>query len=60
MSDGRLIFDTSLDTTGFDRGYDKLKQAVDRLMIRVMAAGGEIQNSFSEALNGKGRISTAA
>lgn len=60
MSDGRLIFDTSLDTTGFDKGSDKLKQAVDRLMDRVTAAGGEIQNSFSNALSGNGQISTDA
>lgn len=45
-SDGSITIDTKLDNTGFERGSDRLRHAVQSLTNQVNATGGQLKNSF--------------
>ena len=49
-ADGSLIFDTSLDTSGFEAGSEKLLKAVERLKAHVNDFGADMGKAFSMAL----------
>lgn len=46
-SDGSLIFDTELDTSGFTKGSAKLESAVRSLVNQVDKIGNTLQSGFS-------------
>ena len=49
-ADGSLTFDTSLDTSGFEAGSEKLLKAVERLKAQINGFGASMAKSFSTAL----------
>ena len=54
MSDGRLVFDTALDTSGFDKGSEKLKIAINALIGKTNSVGKNITDSFNDELKNMG------
>ena len=50
MSDGTLIFDTALDPSGFDKGAEKLIQAVTKILGQAKGASVQIKDSLADAL----------
>ena len=45
-SDGSITIDTKLDNTGFDRGSDRLRHAVQSLTNEVSATGSRMRDAF--------------
>ena len=54
MSDGRLVFDTALDTSGFDKESEKLKIAINALIGKTNSVGKNITDSFNDELKNMG------
>lgn len=48
--DGSLKFDTGMDTSGFEKGSDKLLSAIQHLSESVNALGRNMQTSFQQVI----------
>lgn len=48
-ADGSLIFDTKVDTTGFEKGNDSLLKAVERLTAAIENLSTRMDHSFSSS-----------
>ncbi|MDD3337815.1 MAG: hypothetical protein PHS82_03050 [Lachnospiraceae bacterium] len=59
-SDGSLVFDTTLDDTGFDKGSDKLLKAVQDLTDSVDYFGSQMTKAFEQAIPLLQNIANAA
>ncbi len=59
-SDGSITIDTELDKTGFDKGSDKLLNAVKDLTSAVDNLGDNMMSSFSQVIPLLSNISSAA
>ena len=47
MADGRITIDTGLDTSGFDKGSESMKRALETMLSAASSAGRTMQGSFS-------------
>ncbi len=54
MADGTLIFDTSLDTSGFDKGSQKMIEAAMNLNGQFANIGNQIQRTLGQSLENMG------
>ena len=50
MSDGSLKFDTSLDTSGFDRDSLRLRQEILRLVQTINGMGQEVKSALGQGI----------
>ena len=57
MADGKITIDTGLDTSGFDKGSESMKRALESMLSSANSAGKAMQGSFTGVAE---KIQTAA
>lgn len=57
MADGRITIDTGLDTSGFDKGSESMKRALESMLSSANSAGKAMQGGFTGVAE---KIQTAA
>lgn len=58
-ADGSIVIDTELDNDGFEKGADKLLNAMDGLTKRLEVFGAEMKNAFAGITNLLQNLTTA-
>lgn len=58
-SDGSIVIDTALDNDGFEKGADKLLNAMDGLTKRIEVFGSEMRQAFAGITNLLQNLTTA-
>lgn len=55
-ADGKVVIETGIDTSGFDRGAERVKNAASRMAANIEKIAGKVKSSFSDAFSRIGNV----